>query len=206
MKFVHIADTHFDMPFVQLKGKKNLIKKKRLEQKFAFSKVIEYIKENDVELLFFSGDLFDQKYVEEDTINFLISSFKSIPNTKVYIAPGNHDPLIKASPYNTYEWPENVYIFSNEVGEYDYSYIRIYGLGFNDYEMDIDEISKIKVDDSRINILVTHGTLNGNSKKYHDIKEADLIKFDYVALGHVHLPKVDDTGIIYPGSLTSRRI
>ena len=206
MKFVHIADTHFDMPFVQLKGKKSLIKKKQIEQRFAFSKVIDYIKENKIELLFFAGDLFEQKSVEEDTIHFLISSFKEIPNTKIYITPGNHDPLIKSSPYNTYDWPDNVFIFSNEVGEYEYRNVRIYGLGFTDYEMVSDEVKNIKVDENKINILITHATLNGNSKKYHDIKEADLNKFDYVALGHIHMPKVDESRIIYPGSLTSRRI
>ena len=63
MKFVHIADLHLDMPFVSLKGNKELIKKKKLEQRFAFKKVIDYIKENNVDVLFLSGDLFEQKYV-----------------------------------------------------------------------------------------------------------------------------------------------
>ena len=40
----------------------------------------------------------------------------------------------------------------------------------------------ISIDKSNINILVTHGTLNGSSKKYNDIKETDINKFDYVAL------------------------
>lgn len=206
MKFVHIADTHFDMPFVQLKGKKSLIKKKQIEQRFAFTRVIDYIKENNIDFLLFSGDVFELKSVEEDTINFLISSFKSISDTKVYITPGNHDPLTKNSPYSTYEWPENVFIFSDEVGMYEIGDVVIYGLGFTDYEMQSDEIKNIKVDENKINILITHATLNGSSKKYHDVKEIDLQKFDYCALGHIHIPKIDDTNIIYPGSLTSRRI
>ena len=48
-----------------------------------------------------------------------------------------------------------------------------------------------------------HGTLNGASKKYLDLKSKDLEKFDYVALGHIHEKKVDDSHIIYPGSLIS---
>lgn len=76
--------------------------------------------------------------------------------------------------------------------------------GFNDYEFSSDEIENIKIEDeSKINVLVTHGTLNGASKKYLDLKEKILNKFDYVALGHIHERKVDDSKIIYPGSLLS---
>ena len=182
MKFVHIADSHFDRPFVSLRGNKQLLKRRRLAQKYTFNKVIDYIKENKIELLFISGDLFEHKYVEEDTINFLISCFKEIPDTMIYITPGNHDPLVKSSPYNKYEFPNNVFIFGGEVGKYEYKNVNIYGIGFTDFEFSSDEIPNIEVDYSKINILITHGTLNGNSEKYFDIKESWLNKFDYVAL------------------------
>ena len=60
--------------------------------------------------------------------------------------------------------------------------IDIYGLGFNDYYMDSNEIKDIKTDENKISILITHGTLNGASKMYHDIKEEWLKRFNYVAL------------------------
>ena len=44
MKFVHIADMHFDSPFVNLSNKENLGEIRRLDQRKAFKKVIEYIK------------------------------------------------------------------------------------------------------------------------------------------------------------------
>ena len=46
MKFVHIADVHLDVPFTTLEGR-NLSERRRLEQREALKKVIEYIKEND---------------------------------------------------------------------------------------------------------------------------------------------------------------
>lgn len=202
MKFVHLADLHLDRPFTSLKNNRDLIKRRRIEQKFIFKKAIDLVKDEKAEMLFISGDLFENKYVEKDTINYIISSLKEIKDTKVYIAPGNHDPLIKASPYNTYEWPENVFIFSSEVGMDSVGDINIYGLGFNDFEMESTAIKDIKVDKEKINILVTHGTLDGASGKYHDIKTEWLEKFDYVALGHIHLPKLDGK-IIYSGSLVA---
>ena len=53
MKFVHIADVHFDMPFTLLSSRGNMGDKRRLEQREAFDKVINYIKENDIEYFLF---------------------------------------------------------------------------------------------------------------------------------------------------------
>ena len=204
MKFIHMADLHFDTPLISLKNNRDLIKKRRTEHRQIFRDVIGLAKKENVDFLFISGDLFEQKFVEKGTIEFIISSFQLIPDTKIFIAPGNHDPLIKNSPYLTYDWPDNVTIFSGEIGMFSYDNINIYGIGFNDYEFSSDEIASLKIEDEdKINVLVTHGTLDGGSKKYFDIKSKDLEKFDYVALGHIHEKKIDDTGIIYPGSLMS---
>ena len=51
MKFVHIADMHFDSPFATLSDKGNLGEQRRLEQRKIFKKIIEYIKENKIEYL-----------------------------------------------------------------------------------------------------------------------------------------------------------
>ena len=172
MKFIHMADLHLDTPLVSLKNNRDLIKKRRTEQKQVFRDVINIAKNENIDFLFISGDLFEQKFVEKNTIEFLISSFELIPNTKIFIAPGNHDPYIKSSPYKTFEWSQNVTIFNGEVGMFSYDNINIYGIGFTNYEFETDEIEKIEIEDeSKLNVLVVHGTLNGASKKYLDILE-----------------------------------
>ena len=203
MKFIHIADLHLDMPQIRLRGNKELSRKRKLEQKLALKKVVDYIKDNKVELFFISGDLFEQKYVEDDTINYIIGLFEEIKDTTIFISPGNHDPLTKNSAYNLFEFPDNVIIFGKELGKHLIGNVCIYGNGFENYEIDNLDYKNISLDSKYINILVTHGTLNGNSKKYNDIKEKDIERFDYVALGHIHAPKIDNTNIIYSGSLTS---
>lgn len=204
MKFIHVADIHFDMPMISLKGNRDLIKKRRIEQKQAFRDVIQLAKKEKIDCLFISGDLFEHKFVEKNTIEYIISNFQLIPNVNIFITPGNHDPYVKSSPYETYEWPENVTIFNSEYGMISLEDADVYGVGFDDYEMDIDVVKDIKIEnEDKVNILITHGTLNGAGHKYHDIKEKDLNKFDYVALGHIHDKKVDSSRIIYPGSLIS---
>ena len=113
MKFVHIADIHFDSPFVNLSDKDGLGDLRRLEQRKAFKKVIEYIKENDIKYLFISGDLYEQKYIKKSTIEYINNLFNEIPTTKIFIAPGNHDPYVKNSYYNKFQWNENVKIFNS---------------------------------------------------------------------------------------------
>ena len=104
MKFVHIADMHFDSPFTTLSDKGNLGEQRRLEQRKIFKKVIEYIKENKIEYLFISGDLYENQYVKLSTIEYINNLFKEIPETQIFISPGNHDPKLKNSYYNKFNW------------------------------------------------------------------------------------------------------
>ena len=97
MKFVHIADLHFDRPFVKLSDKDILGDLRRLEQRKALKKVIEYIKQNEIKYLFISGDLYENEYIRQSTIEYINNLFCEIPETHVFITPGNHDPYVKNS-------------------------------------------------------------------------------------------------------------
>ena len=57
MRFIHMADVHFDSPFTVLASRENLANERRLEQRKAFADTIEYIKENK------SNNLIQEKYV-----------------------------------------------------------------------------------------------------------------------------------------------
>ena len=88
MKFIHIADMHFDMPFTVL-SKNGLAEERRLDQRNIFNKMINYIKENDIEYLFIAGDLYENEYIRKSTIEYINNCFKQIPNTKIYITLKN---------------------------------------------------------------------------------------------------------------------
>ena len=212
MKFVHIADMHFDSPFVNLADKENLGELRRLEQRKIFKKVIDYIKENNIEYLFISGDLYENNYIKKTTIEYINNLFKQIPNTKIFISPGNHDPYIQNSYYNKFIWNENVKIFKNKIEKIETEEANIYGYGFDDFYCTDCGIENLEPDNkNKLNILVIHGTLNGASieeKQYNSIKE-DLLQekgFDYVALGHIHklyYNSYENQRIVYPGSTTA---
>ena len=212
MKFVHIADMHFDSPFVNLSDKEGLGDLRRLEHRKAFKKVIEYIKENDIKYLFISGDLYEQKYIKKSTIEYINNLFKEIPETKVFIAPGNHDPYVKNSYYNKFNWNENVKIFNSNIEKVELEDADIYGFGFDDFYCKKSGIENIEIEDkNKLNILVIHGSLDGGTienSEYNPLPRKMLKEknFDYVALGHIH--KIDynqeeNQNIVYPGSTVS---
>lgn len=204
MKFVHIADMHFDMPFTVL-AKNRLAEQRRLDQRNAFNKMINYIKENNIDYLFISGDLYENEYVRKTTIEYINNCFKQIPNTKIIITPGNHDPYLVNSYYNKFEWNENVHIFT-KMEKIEDKKLNIYGYGFTDFYSKKVELPT-NIDTSKINILVMHADLDGATKEvgeYNPILESELknTKFDYIALGHIHKNNFNESKkILYPGSM-----
>ena len=209
MKFVHIADIHFDTPFTFLGGNENLGDIRRIEQRQAFKQVIDYIKEKQIPYLFIAGDLYDQQYVKETTIEYINNLFKTIPETKIFLSPGNHDPFIKNSYYNNFEWNNNVYIFNSDIGFYEFEDIDIYGFGFNNFYCNNFNVENIKIKNkNKINILVIHGDIDASKNSeilYNPVTKNELasLGFDYIAMGHIHKRQVINENIVYPGSLVS---
>ncbi len=212
VKFVHIADMHFDRPFINLSDKEELGEIRRLDQRKAFKKVITYIKENHIPYLFIAGDLYEHKYIKKSTIQYINGLFSEIPETKVFITPGNHDPFLKNSYYNQFKWSKNVKIFNSKFEKVSLDDVDIYGYGFDDFYCTSCGIENIYIQDpNKLNILILHATLNGSSleeKQYNPITEKMLKEkgFDYIALGHIHklyYNNEPNQRIVYPGSTIS---
>ncbi len=207
MKFVHIADMHLDCPFRSLNQIEGLSNIRRLEQRQILKEIIEYIKENQIPYFIIAGDLYEHEYVKYSTISYLNNLFQMIPNTKILIVPGNHDPYLKNSYYSTFKWSSNVFIFHQDQTIIEEQEVTFYGYGFHDFYCKNSEIEKMKIENrDKINILITHGSLDGASdedRQYNPISSKVLknIGFDYVALGHIHKNNYGTSErIIYPGS------
>ena len=212
MKFVHIADMHFDSPFVNLSEKDIMGDLRRLEQRKVFKKIIEYIKENNIKYFFISGDLYEHKYIKQSTIEYINKLFEEIPEANIYIAPGNHDPYTKNSYYNKYNWSENVKIFGPKVEKIETQDANIYGYGFDDFYCSDSGVENIEIEQTeKPNILIIHGNIDGSTiedMQYNSMSKKMLEEkgFDYVALGHIHKKDYnteENQKIVYPGSTIS---
>ena len=133
MKFLHIADMHFDTPFKTLNSRGNFGEIRRLDQREIFKKIINYIKEKNIGYFFIAGDLYENEYIRLSTIEYINNLFKEIPETKIFITPGNHDPYINNSMYKNFNWNNNVKIFTEKIECIENENVDIYGVGFNDF-------------------------------------------------------------------------
>lgn len=210
MKFAHIADMHFDTAFTSLENKKELGNIRRLEQRDVFKKMIEEVKQREIPYLFIAGDLYEHKYIKPTTIEYINQLFREIPNTQIFIAPGNHDPYLANSFYAKYTWEENVHIFGTEVEKIETPEADFYGVGFSDFyttSLGIENITDLNP--NKLNIAIVHGTVDGSDKAnalYNPMssKKLEEVGFDYVALGHIHKRSYDEKNkIVYPGSMVS---
>ena len=208
MKFIHTADIHFDSPFATLAGKGKFAQERRLEQRNVMKEMVDYIKEHNIPYFFIAGDLYEQDYIKKSTIEYVNQLFSEIPNTKIFITPGNHDPYIKNSFYKQFKWSENVHIFTNKIEVVEDENVDIYGYGFNDFYM-ANKCEQIQIKNKeKINILITHGSLDSGkeeNKEYNPLttKELRELGFNYIALGHIHKASYNDysgQNIVYPGS------
>lgn len=190
VKILHCADLHFDTPFNELsKEISNTSKEELLE---VFKNIIDLTMKEEIEVLLIAGDVFDNLTVNKSTLFFISNQLMRIPNVRVFISPGNHDPYNEKSFYNIIKWPENVYIFR---GELEYKEIEelnlvVWGAGFrNSYENE-SLLSNIDIDKSKINIMVMHGEIESGSSnnEYNPIylKDIESSNLDYIALGHRH--------------------
>lgn len=212
MKFVHMADMHFGTFFTySLQGRDDLIQKRLLAQREAFDKIIQYIQDNHIEHFFIAGDLFECDCPSDNflfsTLDYCNKKFEEIPNTKVWISPGNHDPYITNSYYKTFSWSNNVIIFKNKIECYEMEDANFYGFGFGGFYESSSGIENIVLKDSnKLNILITHADIDASKtseKLFNPLSSKRLmdIGFDYVALGHIHKTNFSkNSRLIYPGS------
>lgn len=111
--------------------------------------------------------------------------------------------------YRIYPWSENVTIFDSSLRIVETKEACIYGLGFDDFYCKTSQLEDIQIKNpDKINILVTHGSLDGDSDEYRQYrpmsrKELKKLGFDYIALGHIHkldYQSEEGQNIVYPGS------
>lgn len=199
MKFIHIGDVHLGA-IPEAGNKKLEYRKKEIYE--SFYHIIDLCNEKDIDLLLIAGDLFHKQPLlrELKEINYL---FDKLVKTQVVLIAGNHDYISVRSNYTGFPWNEKVHMLYEE----DISSIYIEELntevyGFSYHTRDVMEAkidNVIPKDKERINILLSHG---GSVNDVPMNKKRILSNgFDYVALGHIHIPEIIEGRMAYSGSL-----
>jgi exonuclease SbcD len=197
LTFVHTADIHMDVPFALRHADELMLERRRMERKALFQRIIDRTLEEDADLLLIAGDLFEHAHVRRSTVQFIIEQLNRLTHTKVFISPGNHDPLLPTSYYRTLAWPPHIHIFQNEWESVvlDELNVVIHGWGFDRYEVDEPLLRTLSIDDrteGRRYLALIHGTVVeavfGEHSPYLPITLQDIERsgVSYLALGHIH--------------------
>jgi len=215
LKIVHAADIHAGRPASrELDREKASIRRREIEA--GLSRIADLCKRAKADLLLLSGDLFEHSHARATWAKEAREVFRSIGETRVFISPGNHDPLVRDSLYKTVDWPENVTVFeSDAIGEVVLEDLNtvVYGLGWRTY-LEHRRLLKgfRKAREGFFSVLVVHGdvvwnaAVSDNGSQYLPIHLEDLegSGIDYAALGHIHAPGKFTAGemtAVYPGCL-----
>lgn len=207
-RFLHCADFHLDTPFVVLGGDSEKAEIRRRDIQDTFKSVLELAERESCEAILICGDLFEHSHLKKATTDVIFNMMETYSHISIVIISGNHDPMVEGSPYKTLSWPSNVIFLTHQNPKIILGNACIWGNGFQDFYQDKIIIEGIEcADTSFINIMMTHGTIEGaeSGKNYNPlkIKEIETLGMDYVALGHFHnrIENVGKNGLVFnPGS------
>ncbi len=199
MKFIHTADIHWGMV---PDSDRPWGKKREQAIRLTFQTIVEEARENRVDLLLISGDLFHRQPLARDLkeVNYL---FSTIPGTRVVIIAGNHDRVRRSSALLSFKWSPNVtYLMDEDLSSVYFEDLNteVFGFSYHTPEILEDRTEQFTIPNNRRNkILMLHG---GDAKHLPFDKNAvAAMPFSYIALGHIHKPGVlIENKMAYPGS------
>ncbi len=205
IKVLHCSDIHLDASYPEIWGKGGI---KRQEQREIFTKIIERAGKERVDLLIIAGDLFTNRTVLTNTVDFIKEQLKSLDPIPVFITPGNHDPYVSESPYCYTDWPSNVHIFNTnrfKADEIPDKKIIIYGAANKSDNDSYGALNKFSLRKKEgFHIITFHGSYTeiprGTSQEDEifqtssetdtclpfDRADIDRVAVNYMALGHQH--------------------
>lgn len=201
LKIIHTGDIHLDSPFSGLDERRAEIRKTELRA--TFSSLMTYVRLNSVNILLIAGDFFDSGFVTRETVAIALREFSRVPECKIIISPGNHDPYTEDSVYAKVKWPDNVCIFNSEqMTRFEFPELNcdVYGYAFTGESLTECPIDKVEPND-RVKLLCAHAHLDVPTSKYAPVSASMLAScgFNYAALGHVHnaAPIAELGGCVY---------
>jgi exonuclease SbcD len=86
--------------------------RRRRQLREAFERALHLARDRKADALCVAGDLYEDAYAGKDTAEYLRRCFAEIAPTRVFLAPGNHDPFAPTSVYGQmHPLPSNVTLF-----------------------------------------------------------------------------------------------
>lgn len=201
MRFIHISDLHI--------GKRLYGFDLEEDQRHIFDEIIRVIKEEKPDGVLIAGDIYDRADPSAASVRLFDDFLNMLSETgaESFIIYGNHDSPQRAAFGSKTFARSGIHIarvFDGEVEHVDledeHGKIRVYMLPFLRAQEAREVLAELssEVDTGIRNVLISHqfmaGSSLGDSEEMNvgntDSIDAGLVEeFDYVALGHLHVPQ-----------------
>lgn len=192
MKILHTGDLHLDSPFCSEDGRG--ADQKREAQRTLLRRIFACAEEEACDLILMAGDLFDGRHTTPETAS-LFQALLRESRCPVVISPGNHDPYVEGSFYQTASLPEHVYVFTStelQCFEIEELRTRVFGYAFTSSFLSESPLAgaSFPEKDGFCHLLCAHADLSSPISRSAPVTEGDILRggFDYAALGHIHQP------------------
>ncbi len=212
MRFAHLADTHLGYRQYNLDER---------EEDFysAFSEAVDKIIAEKCDFVIHSGDLFDEA---RPHIRAMLEVRKALDKLdeagiRVFAVTGNHDRIIRKGAFPPHSLYKRMELFTLEKPYSEFGNILLCGMPYipksygNVLKDKLEELAQ-KAKDYEKKILVLHQGIDKyiGFETAYELKIGDVPRgFDYYAMGHVHLRRIDELDggkLVYPGSTEIWRV
>ncbi len=204
MRLIHSADWQLGARFVQFGAKAAVLREARQR---TLANALQKAKEMEADAFLIAGDLFNDGQVNDTVIHAALDAFSTVPQLRVFILPGNHDPysgpgciwersLLQKSPANVkvlsraavHELPGG-FLIASPLQQKASTIVP---------SVKLAELARALPTES-IRIGITHGALAIPGKHQPNdfpiaLNAASRAGLDYLALGHWHNGQVYDNG------------
>jgi len=212
IKFLQTSDWHLGTKMVSFP--KDVADSWRTQAASSLNSIIKSAIEEDVQLIFLPGDLFDNVRPSEKIKAVLRGILRQIPETvKVFVNPGTHDYYVSNGLWDDPDFSK-INVFRS--GGFSSIYLQdlnteVWGVPVLKGNRDENWLANPpELNPERMNILLYHGDYRGTGREYDkwdfpfELSHLENAGFDYVALGHHHKAKfiksTDRTLAGYSGS------
>ena len=217
MIILHVADVHLDSKLNRHLDDRRA-KERRDELLVTFREMVEYAGRQGAEAILIAGDLFDVAKVSAMARNTVLAAILEHPGIMFYYLRGNHDAdaFLQEVKERRGEIPGNLRLFSEEWTSYEQTGADGSSVVITGAEMNSDNRGKLAaslaLDQKCVNLVMLHGqeveTAGKMDAEVIPLREYKNRGIDYLALGHVHAPKLerlDARGVYaYAGCLEGR--
>lgn len=197
LRLFHVADIHFGTLYDQFGPKmRTILRKKKRE---AFIEMIQRAIDKNIDIMLFSGDIFDKEAIDPSTKIFFQRCMDRLYERGIscYYTKGNHDANHRFSLQHVHILDDNYSLIENH--QY-----RVVGLSYNHMTDKRNITKELKpLPNDRVNLLLFHGLLSSDEHSNYqhlDIKDPLVNQFHYIACGHVHKPINNHDRAFYTGA------